>query len=149
MATHPQHTCVKRHFHISEVYFYEEISKMLGQQISNDWLRSLEKRNLRRTSCGLQCYSQSTSSWHSRNTTPQSSNPSTPRNGSFSLVGNIAGSESDVATASTKDEAKKNQDYEWDLSSDTCKLGLLYTDAAHSVLQDKEIADFVKRRNSK
>ena len=149
----------KQPYHIAEAYFYEELVKKVGHQISNDWIRSIEIRiETSSTSDSVQCSSPTSSSIQSRHTTPQSSSPSTPINGSFSLIGNIPSTKPNIITTmsayhdeeshNSKTDFDKDQAIESKISIHVDKLSLLYTDAAHSVLQDKEVADYVKRRNS-
>jgi hypothetical protein len=155
------HLMPTRHnFHIADNYFYEELVKLMGQQAGNDWLRSVEARMSCRALRGL---SPSSTSLHSNRTTPQSSNPSTPRMATTLLASSTTNYVPDLNSRQipllkqadkktdrliTTTEIQKKQIEESGFARNSLKLGLLYTDAAHSVLHDKEIADFFKRRDS-
>ena len=143
--------------HIADLYFYEEISNALGRQCKFEWVRSPQNHKskdkafrISTTTCS------SPSPQASKHSSPQSSAPSSPRS-----IQPAFNSTPIAATACSQRESRGGGGEQADnvmqhfaeiaiSENPLClkKIGLLYTDAAHSVLNDEDVAKYVRRRGS-
>ncbi len=178
--------------HITDTYFYEELSKFIGYDASFEWLQISKKSKANSSS------TPSPSSQSSEKNTPQQSAATTPRRGSLiqscppiliaghqeSIGQQARRRKSDVAETVSKakhnhqkfaDDAvilqitprqkcdipeacpqidqQSNPLRRGDFSTQTTesgilgRIGLLYTDAAHSVLEDRDVAHYIEHAN--
>ena len=139
------------HQHIADLYFYEEISKALGSQCKFEWVRNPRRKDLAlRTSSSTMTSSRSPSPQASKHSGLQSRAPSP---NSYPIADNSTSSACSQCIPG-RGECVEDvvQSYAesaiFDNPSCLKKIGLLYTDAAHSVLNDEEVAKFVNRRGS-
>ena len=143
----------------SDLFFYEELAKALGDHAAYEWLRSVSHcRNTLGPWSSITSCSPNLSPLASKRTTPQNSAPSTPRRSSLNqqstlIVPSMSGiNENSACRIETKrEEGDRHFEVQQKVrASNTTtysprfsKIGLLYTDAAHSVINDAEVAPFV------
>ena len=170
--------CAVETFHITDKYFFEEFKKSMGQDACHEWLRILSNgEGVARRSSSSSASSSSLRSLTPISALPTPhSGPKTPNQGpipSLCLISPSHTHQCDHATCSEPQTERasqvvrslenlnlgnENKPHLSDLSMifdgrtsslpGFSKIGLLYTDAAHSVLQDQEVADFIRRSKS-
>ncbi len=154
--------------HITDKYFFEELTKSLGEDACYEWLRSLWSER------GLSDARRSSTPNNSLNT-PNSGSRRLPQEyiPPLSLLSPNKTNQRDIGSTGGKSKTSSatqglrrprgnlngSASYTDDdlrlifigrTSSLPClsKIGLLYTDAAHSVLQDQEVTDYISRCKS-
>ena len=182
------HTCnAKTTTHITDIFFFEEFTKLIGYDASCEWLKTSSTKRRKSTLCS----SSSLSTQSSKHSTPQHSAATTPRR--FSLIQswllhqNADPQETSLNSRKSEGieqmaEARQNPTKPTDESGapedtrlqkrdfpDSClkfsqqnlhsprrnsasstaesvtgRIGLLYTDAAHSVLEDRDVAQYIE-----
>ena len=149
-------TACKETMSVVELYFYEELSKLAGKQIASQWLRSVLSHSVRSKKLSIVFSSKFCG-------TPESSNPSTPRSAVSSTettmpqdrtasreviykCTELSQSEFPVPSRSASHELSASNDTlksantspRLELGSsktlDGDNFGLIFTDAAHAVL---------------
>ena len=169
MDSHLQHP--KKAHTITDIYFYEELSKLIGHDASYEWLQTNSERRGKSISISL-----STSSQSSMQSSPQHSAATTPRRLSSiqpylhcinsdhqeTLDQHASSQKSDETLgvlpktlrsdflelrpqAQSTDTPRREVDPHPAESAMQGRIGLLYTDAAHSVLEDRDVAQFIKQ----
>ena len=166
--------CAIETIHITDQYFFEEFKKSMGQDACHEWLRILSNGGgvARRSSSSSSSSSLRSLTPTSALPTPYSG-PKTPNQEpihSLCLSSPLHTQQCEQASSSHPPTERATQairsmgnlnignenksDIRMMIDGRTSslpgfsKIGLLYTDAAHSVLQDQEVADFIKRSKS-
>uniref|UniRef100_A0A7S0MW19 Uncharacterized protein n=1 Tax=Cryptomonas curvata TaxID=233186 RepID=A0A7S0MW19_9CRYP len=156
---------------ITDIYFYEELSKIIGCDASYEWLQTNAVRRGKSVSISLSASSQS-----SKQSSPQNSAATTPRRLSliqpcpkfinadhqetFDQQASSRKSDETVVLSITlrsdllevrpptkqqSSNAPMREAAPHDAESAMHgRIGLLYTDAAHSVLEDQGVADYIE-----
>ena len=140
--------------HITDLYFNEEISNALGRQCKFEWVRSPQNHKSKdkalRTSSSTTICSRSPSPRASKHSSLQSSAGSSPRliKPSFNSTPDAEILSSSACSQCIGDDESIAESTVFRNPRCLKKIGLLYTDAAHSVLNDEDVAKYVTRRSS-